>query len=788
MPITLKHINISDSDSIKLDKINYNFDQLVANGGGPAGPQGSIGQNGPQGTTGQMGFQGVIGDEGVQGAEGPISENYWNKILPGIIDADTLIPNHTLGDQFAPVINIGYIENDPQYGTKLPLVGGKTPYQWNIHRRQYSFSNLRFENDDILGNGFDFKLEKLPGKDQMTFGFINYPDSLSDYLAASTHFQGSSTSTPSLIISDADARFRTNTVFNSPVIIKERLIIENANADTDKIAISEDSTGLVKFKTVQELGGTVPFGTIVSILPSVFLDDNNFINNEVYYPGNFSPVSLQIGKGVNTYEGWYLCHGKDWTDGTDVYAVPMLGNFNYSIEDNPFSTDPSSQGSWTTSNYRTHITGGSDIDMTATAVSTLVYNVTSTVSTSTVNVDPGTGTTFKIKQLPQIIYLGRNDLYWSDPGTGQAPSVPLTILLDDANGTGSKLNPDPYTLATITNQSAGASYSFVTTVEAPVGYYWSTTPSTGDITGVPGYMTIQSVTLGSGTYPTTIQIGISITSHPAASPPPSPVTLGIDTNQLGNVFISPSVATIQLEMTGSPGNTTVTSPAFVQNISYNFGTGYTYNIVVNANSGYYFAPNPPSSITSLVGSATYTINSVTYSNPLTIGHGTLTINVTITGVSFGTANLTYGLTVPVFSSAPRITNNPGFPYVIVGTGMSPSSYETGNNGLNTSIAVTVQNDTGATVYIWAGINNYSTGPGPVNVTVPGGYQKFTSPTFNLSFTGVINATTYSGTYYTLPTGQSITATLYRAATTDAYHYLRLYWSSTIGGAKQQINA
>lgn len=788
MPITLKHINISDSDSIKLDKVNYNFDQLVANGGGPAGPQGSIGQDGPQGTTGVQGFQGPIGNQGVQGAQGPISENYWNQIVPNAyIDADRLVPIHETAEQFAPVVNIGYIENDPQYGVKLPLVSGKTPYQWNIYRRQYSPSNLRFLNNEISENGFDFRLEKLPGKDQMTFGYINpslHANSVNTYKAATSRFRSSFSSTDTFIISDSIARFKTDTVFNSPIVIKERLIIEDTSADTDKIVVSEDVTGLVKFKSVQELGGTVPYGTIVSILPSIFLDDDNFVNTEEIYGGNNEPITISVGKGVGFYEGWYLCNGLDWTDGTNVYTVPMLGNFNYSIDDNPFSTDPNSQGAAPATPITpiTHITGGSDIDMTATLASTLVYNITSTVSTSTVNVDPGTGTTFKIKQLPQIIYLGRNDLYWQDPGTGQAPSVPLTLLLDDSNpDAGERLSPDPYTLASVTNQPDGASYSFVTTITTPAGYYWSTAPSPGDFINVPGYVTIQSVTLGSGTFPTTIQVGISINPHPSTS---TTDTLDINTA----AFISPSVATIQLEMTGSPGNTTVTSPALTQNISYNFATGYTYTIVVNANSGYYFAPNPPSSITSLVGGATYTINSVTYSNPLTIGHGTLTINVTITGVSIGTTNLTYGLTVPVFSSAPRITNNPGFPYVIVGTGMTPSSYETGNNGLYTSLAVTVQNNTGATVYIWSGINNFNTGPGPVNVTVPGGYQSFMSPTFNLSFTGVINTTTYSGTYYALPNGQSITATLYRAATTDAYHYIRLYWSSSIGGAKQQINA
>ena len=781
MPITLKHINISDSDSIKLDKVNFNFDQLVANGGGPAGPQGSIGQDGPQGTTGQRGFQGVIGDEGFQGSEGPISENYWDQIPPdAYIDADRLVPIHTTGDQFAPVVNIGYLENDPQYGNKLPLISGKTPYQWNIHRRQYSPSNLRFENDSILGNGFDFKLEKLTGKDQMTFGFINYSNSISNYKAAFTSFRGSTTSTPSFTIGDTEAIFKTNTIFNSPAIIKEQLIIENANADTNKIAISEDNTGLVKFKSVQELGGTVPFGTIVSILPSIFADNTKFINNEQVTPENDSPVRISVGKGIGNYAGWYLCHGLKWIKGVDEYQVPKLGNFNYSIDDNPFSTSPNSQGAAPAIPITsiTHITGGSDIDMTATSVPTLVYNITSTVETSTVSVDPGIGTTFKIKQLPQIIYLGRGDLYWQDPGTGQAPSIPLTIELDDTNTTASKLSPDPYTLATITNQPAGASYSYIATVTTPVGYYWSTIPTPAAITGHP-FITIQSITAGPGTFPTTIQIGFDVNPHPSS---PSVQSLGIDTS----TFISPATASMTLARPENPTNTSVT-PAISIPITYNFATGYTFNLVCTANSGYYFAPNPPATITSLSGGATYTINSATYSNPLTIGHSTLTLNVTITGVPFGTTSLLYGLSLPVFASSPKITNSPGNPYRIIGTAMFPSpGVETGNSGAAVSIPVTVQNNTGAPVLIWAGINNFSTGPGPINVSVSGGYQTSVPPAFNLPVTAPANTVTYSGLHITLANGQSITASLYRAATTDAYHDIRLYWSSTVGGIKNGI--
>jgi hypothetical protein len=39
MAINLKEIFEGDSDFIKTEKINYNFDQILANGGGPAGPE-----------------------------------------------------------------------------------------------------------------------------------------------------------------------------------------------------------------------------------------------------------------------------------------------------------------------------------------------------------------------------------------------------------------------------------------------------------------------------------------------------------------------------------------------------------------------------------------------------------------------------------------------------------------------------------------------------------------------------------------------------------------------------
>jgi len=55
MPITIQEIIASDTISQLVDKTNFNFDQLLLNGGGPAGPAGTQGPTGPAGGRGPKG-------------------------------------------------------------------------------------------------------------------------------------------------------------------------------------------------------------------------------------------------------------------------------------------------------------------------------------------------------------------------------------------------------------------------------------------------------------------------------------------------------------------------------------------------------------------------------------------------------------------------------------------------------------------------------------------------------------------------------------------------------------
>ena len=65
MPITIRELLASDTISQAADKINFNFDQLLLNGGGPQGPQG------PQGPPGPIGGRGIRGSVWYEGTADP---------------------------------------------------------------------------------------------------------------------------------------------------------------------------------------------------------------------------------------------------------------------------------------------------------------------------------------------------------------------------------------------------------------------------------------------------------------------------------------------------------------------------------------------------------------------------------------------------------------------------------------------------------------------------------------------------------------------------------------------
>ena len=113
MAINIQEIlHPSDSDVIKFEKINYNFDQIVAAGGGPVGPQGDKGDPGTPGFTGPKGAQGEKGAKGLTGATTspwkviPIDSDAGQPLGDGVNDYVILKPKQST-DNLRPIIFLG---------------------------------------------------------------------------------------------------------------------------------------------------------------------------------------------------------------------------------------------------------------------------------------------------------------------------------------------------------------------------------------------------------------------------------------------------------------------------------------------------------------------------------------------------------------------------------------------------------------------------------------------------------------------------------------------------------
>ena len=108
MAINIKELFNADADNIRVDKINYNFDQLLANGGGPVGAKGNSGTTGNTGTKGQKGELGNKGDGGQKGEQGS-SANLWDSDTLAITagDLDVLRPFNNPSDDLRTRIILG---------------------------------------------------------------------------------------------------------------------------------------------------------------------------------------------------------------------------------------------------------------------------------------------------------------------------------------------------------------------------------------------------------------------------------------------------------------------------------------------------------------------------------------------------------------------------------------------------------------------------------------------------------------------------------------------------------
>ena len=408
--MNLKQIFVIDTDNEKLDKVNYNFDQIIANGAGPMGAQGAVGAQGFTGLQGDQGPQGAQGAQGAQGPNGINGDTSW-KINTGINGA-TLLPIHDyLNYQNPPSVIIGLDILDPRYDQV-----SEDAVLW-LHRKSSVFNdNLQLTDDSSGTTKVSFRLFKSGGIVKFAEGFLAGGGSGTiRYVAEKFIYKSNTAEFANLSATQFNVKvpslFEGNSEFKGA-----DLKINVGSPAVDKLLTSTDNQGTVAWKSISEIQAGVPVGTIVPILSSIFNDSNNF-DKGFNLPNSTSPLEIYFGRGKNNYKGWYLCHGENWIKPNTVntYAVPDLSSFTYHIDANPSGAGQGVAGK--TDNVQT-IVGGSDMAMIATFAGTQ-YSIISSFDTSAVSIyNPASGgTQLEMQRFIYVVFLGEDNLYWQDNGT-----------------------------------------------------------------------------------------------------------------------------------------------------------------------------------------------------------------------------------------------------------------------------------------------------------------------------------------------------------------------------------
>lgn len=302
MAINIKEIFESDSENQKLDKINYNFDQILANGGGPTGATGAQGATGATGSTGSTGAQGPAGP---QGPAGDYSDFF-------VVDADPLANPH----------NTAYLKRS--LATTTLVIGDGTATTNGIVNPSYSDSALKIIGGDFGGNAL--RLSTTPtGSNYIDLNITD--DGSNRILSFNTSAFGNSDTTyrfkgNSLALNDGgsdqvildkdESQFNSGVSFNGATKFPSQ---DPLNPDpTGKVLTAQDSNGTFGWGDP----GVVPIGTIVMVPGFVLSDSVDTVGR-----GQIGTTDW-IGKGINDWAGWYYCNGETWFGNGDSYPVPDM--------------------------------------------------------------------------------------------------------------------------------------------------------------------------------------------------------------------------------------------------------------------------------------------------------------------------------------------------------------------------------------------------------------------------------------------------------------------------------
>lgn len=449
IPINLKQILQSDTQQEKLDKVNYNFDQLVANGGGPMGATGSIGETGFQGATGDDGPQGIDGPQGFQGPADSSNNSKWidgARWVSGALNIKTIVPEHLLDNpasfsNFPPTnVLLGYANNDDEYDDPSII----SPYLNSVllinKNSNYHDSNIRLISEKGTDKYLDIaltnytSLNSIGEQSVLEFKFASSVSAGEYRFHADTYIINDANDNEMMSMDAIDGVKFTGSFLSTNDAIFTGSIFKinnssiggttNTNPDVDKIAVALDNTGTIGFKEASEIGASVPIGTIVSFHYDTYIDVSNFTQNQTIDLNNDpSTIDIVVGRGIagTQYEGWYLCNGQTWKNSNKNYTVPNLNSFSFDFTTN-VSQIASAPGADTP-----NLLGGGKFDFEQNANS-ISYGIDVDSTEAWVG-DTSTSyasTEYVVVKTPQLIYLGASDLYYN-------VSPPPPVIFDAAH-------------------------------------------------------------------------------------------------------------------------------------------------------------------------------------------------------------------------------------------------------------------------------------------------------------------------------------------------------------------
>lgn len=299
MPINIKEIFEGDSESQKIDKTNYNFDQVQANGGGPVGATGAQGSTGATGATGAQGAQGATG---VTGAIGPSGDFFVSDVdMSGDTDFSSVylknviatpnITTLTLGDTTAndnPATNGIYTDSTLRV---ITLATTNNAIRVELSGDDASFIDLEYTDDS--SNKTMLFTPSVGGGDTVNYKFKG--DTIELIKSGITEIS----------LSSNESLFNSNVRFDGTVKLP-------TGADTGKVLKSADINGTFEWDTIN----TIPIGTIVMV-PGFVL--NNAAKIDWIGEGVLGSTDYK-GRGIGNWAGWYYCNGRTW----GTYEVPSM--------------------------------------------------------------------------------------------------------------------------------------------------------------------------------------------------------------------------------------------------------------------------------------------------------------------------------------------------------------------------------------------------------------------------------------------------------------------------------